>query len=1149
MRIVNIHIYAEWEIEGILKCGLAVRPSDARNNTGKDVSAAVMFQRACKLMLYYLACKLVYYLACKLMLYYLACKLVYYLACKLVYYLACKLMLYYLVCKLVYYLACKLMLYHLVCKLMYYLACKLVYYLACKLMYYLACKLMHYLVCKLMYYLAWKLMYYLVCKLMLYYLACKLVYYLACKLMYYLACKLMYYLAWKLMYYLVCKLVYYLAWKLMLYYLAWKLMLYYLAWKLMLYYLVCKLVYYLAWKLMLYYLAWKLMLYYLVCKLMLYYLACKLMLYYLVCKLIGSEPKFAWRKSGKPFRKNHPQITRPRFEPRSPRPQQSSFNTTSVLANYATEAGNKKIKSEKKNSFAESKEKPPPVHPTEIRTSISPSSAVEQLDTASTLANYDTEAGLELINGDDDNEVNPHLRGGRVENHLGKTTPSSPDRDSKPRSSRPQQPSFNTTSVLANYSTEADQVLFGSMAVHLCHHLATCYRYQGHSCTLPMSLETKMKDMSSPQPHVALFLAMEYTAANLEQAVAQFYHTDAAMRAQAHRWLTAAQMSPEAWAFVWELLHSSQSPEVLFFAATTLHAKVVKCWHEIPADQYSSLKKHILQATVNYCMGPKIVVNKLCIAVSLSCVLVTIDCRDSGVDCRDSGVDCRNSGADCRDSGVDYRDSGVDYRDSGADCRDNLLKRSVLCCWQLSAYVLQTLPSDWPTAIPDLIASLQPSSFPNIPSARLAWVLLQILTVLPEEFQSSHLAQNHKSAVRNELQKNIPIELILTITLGECKMLLCVTLGTLPPVLPLLESVLSTGVHESTYDMTRQAVVCASAWFQLGVALPDCDRLADNLVALVFQTGSLPHHLALGLCELILDTLSNMVTHPNTHKYPESCLQMLHKLLVLRQASVPFYQDLLSSVYTLFISLCESHSRLLLDTLLVDGASKRDILQVLQIILECSDSAGVYPTEETTSQLAFSYWFILQDDIIGSETQHYSLYVSMLSPVYRRLAEILLRKSMLPETDETWTADERELLRCYRQDAADTMMYCYNVLREDLLKLLHSKLEDALLKFDKDPSQWQPLESCLHAFLSVSECVQTSETDNLPKFLATLQKLPFQRLDVRVMSTVLDAIGNCLTWGGSRVRRKISSAMKRDPSDELYANHKTLALPVRAALL
>nr|CAD7442576.1 unnamed protein product [Timema bartmani] len=53
----------------------------------------------------------------------------------------------------------------------------------------------------------------------------------------------------------------------------------------------------------------------------------------------GREPAFAWMESGKPFRKNHP-----------------------------------------------------PVHPTEIRTSISPSSAVE-LNTTSALANYATEAG------------------------------------------------------------------------------------------------------------------------------------------------------------------------------------------------------------------------------------------------------------------------------------------------------------------------------------------------------------------------------------------------------------------------------------------------------------------------------------------------------------------------------------------------------------------------------------------------------------------------------------------------------------------------------------------------------------------------------------------------------------------------------------
>nr|CAD7200964.1 unnamed protein product [Timema douglasi] len=100
-------------------------------------------------------------------------------------------------------------------------------------------------------------------------------------------------------------------------------------------------------------------------------------------------------------------------------------------------------------------EKPPLVHPIEIRTSISPSSAVE-LNTTSALANYATEVGRDDINIPSTasyypfglyalstnyanglgigkvelEEVNPHLRGGRVENHLGKNNPSSSDRDS-----------------------------------------------------------------------------------------------------------------------------------------------------------------------------------------------------------------------------------------------------------------------------------------------------------------------------------------------------------------------------------------------------------------------------------------------------------------------------------------------------------------------------------------------------------------------------------------------------------------------------------------------------------------------------------------------------------------------------------------------
>nr|CAD7256564.1 unnamed protein product [Timema shepardi] len=54
----------------------------------------------------------------------------------------------------------------------------------------------------------------------------------------------------------------------------------------------------------------------------------------------GSEPAFAWRESVKPFRKNHPQFTRPRFVPRGDGESSAvELYTTSALANYATEAG------------------------------------------------------------------------------------------------------------------------------------------------------------------------------------------------------------------------------------------------------------------------------------------------------------------------------------------------------------------------------------------------------------------------------------------------------------------------------------------------------------------------------------------------------------------------------------------------------------------------------------------------------------------------------------------------------------------------------------------------------------------------------------------------------------------------------------------
>ena len=96
----------------------------------------------------------------------------------------------------------------------------------------------------------------------------------------------------------------------------------------------------------------------------------------------------------------------------------------------------------------------------------------------------------------------------------------------------------------------------------------------------------------------------------------------------------------------------------------------------------------------------------------------------------------------------------------------------------------------------------------------------------------------------------------------------------------------------------------------------------------------------------------------------------------------------------------------------------------------------------------------------------------------------MLAKSMLDPKDEEWTADQREQLRCYRTDIADTIMYSFNILRcaniilpvsdrtvtvyllfrDGLLHSLLQHLDYSIKACTNNPAAWPPLEACLHAW-------------------------------------------------------------------------------------
>lgn len=56
--------------------------------------------------------------------------------------------------------------------------------------------------------------------------------------------------------------------------------------------------------------------------------------------------------------------------------------------------------------------------------------------------------------------------------------------------------------------------------------------------------------------------------------------------------------------------------EVQYFGASSLQIKISRFWHEIPADSYALFREKLIDAVMFYSSGPKIVLTRLCLAVS-----------------------------------------------------------------------------------------------------------------------------------------------------------------------------------------------------------------------------------------------------------------------------------------------------------------------------------------------------------------------------------------------------------------------------------------------------------------------------------------------------------------------------------------------------
>uniref|UniRef100_A0A8D1ITB0 Importin-13 n=1 Tax=Sus scrofa TaxID=9823 RepID=A0A8D1ITB0_PIG len=396
-------------------------------------------------------------------------------------------------------------------------------------------------------------------------------------------------------------------------------------------------------------------------------------------------------------------------------------------------------------------------------------------------------------------------------------------------------------------------------------------------------------------------------------------------------------------------------------------------------------------------------------------------------------------------------------------------------CVALASLALSMMPDAWPCAVADMVRLFQAEDSPVDGQGRCL-ALLELLTVLPEEFQTSRLPQYRKSLVRASLAV-------------ECG-----------AVFPLLEQLLQ---QPSSPSCVRQKVLkCFSSWVQLEVPLQDCEALIQAAFSALQDSE---------LFDSSVEAIVNAISQPDAQRYVNTLLKLIPLVLglqdQLRQAVQNGDMETSHGICRIAVALGENHSRALLDQV----EHWQSFLALVNMIMFCTGIPGHFPVNETTSSLTLTFWYTLQDDILSFEAEKQAVYQQVYRPVYFQLVDVLLHKAQFPSDEEYgfWSSDEKEQFRIYRVDISDTLMYVYEMLGAELLSSLYDKL-GRLLTSSEEPYSWQHTEALLYGFQSIAETIDVNYSDVVPGLIGLIPRISIS--NVQLADTVMFTIGALSEW-------------------------------------
>ncbi len=399
----------------------------------------------------------------------------------------------------------------------------------------------------------------------------------------------------------------------------------------------------------------------------------------------------------------------------------------------------------------------------------------------------------------------------------------------------------------------------------------------------------------------------------------------------------------------------------------------------------------------------------------------------------------------------------------------------------VASLMIHSMPHLWPDPVRDQIGLLRKDLEES--GTKMLYGFLELLTVLPEEFTTQVMPTERRHMVKEKLLQNLPEVLQLIVQLLQ---------------------------EESAVpnDCVRQAVRSLQGWVQFGIPMEVTEKLVELILPKVAKED---------LAEVYLEVITGIISHPDTHEHADTVKRIIQRLVTLEPLMSKYMAeenfDAALPLASLFIAAGETHPRLLLDWTVQSEEGRLAATKLISLILQVSSCPAQYPTQEKISEMAFGFWYTFQDDIIACDPPQYQTCVGVYGQAYHALVEAMLKKSMLPLSYDGWSSDEKETFRCYRTDVGDTIMYCYNILKDDLLKLLNHHLDEGVRLCQQGQAQnWPYMETCLYAWAAIAASLGEEEENYLiVQFLAKLPSIPCKG-EINVITSFLDCIGGFAEW-------------------------------------